>query len=79
MSVLLLAAANVFLGLHIAKPAGTHKFVAGYSAFLAAILALAVLGTAVNEYRARTVKKQSSGLMRSSQQPSGQIHSGSYS
>lgn len=64
---MLLAAANVFLGLHIAKPAGTHKFVAGYSAFLAAILALAVLGTAVNEYRARTIKKPPFGLMGSSQ------------
>ena len=76
--MVLLAAANVFLGLHIAKPAGTHKFVAGYSAFLAAILALAVLGTAVNEYRAHTMKKQPLGLMGSSQQASGQFRSGSY-
>lgn len=71
VSVVLLAAANVFLGLHIAQPVGTHKFVAGYSAFLAAILALAVLGTAVSEYRARSMKKQPSGLLGASQQSSG--------
>lgn len=71
MSVVLLAATNVFLGLHIAKPAGTHMFVAGYAAFLATILLLAVLGTAVNEYRARTMKKQSPGRMGSSQRASG--------
>ena len=57
VSVVLLACGNAFLGLHIGKPAGTHKFVAGYIAFLATILALAVAGTAVNEYRARTVAK----------------------
>ena len=78
VSVVLLAAANVFLGLHIAKPVGTHKFVAGYSAFLAAILALAVIGTAVNEYRAQTIRKKPLGLMGSSQQASEQFHSGSY-
>lgn len=77
---MLLAAANVFLGLHIAQPAGTHKFVAGYSAFLAAILALAAFGTTVSEYRARTMKKPPLGLMGSSQQASahGQCSSGSY-
>ena len=68
---MVLAAVNVFLGLHIAQPTGTHKFVAGYSAFLAAILALAVLGTAVNEYRARTIRKQPQGFLGLSQHASG--------
>ena len=64
---MLLACGNVFLGLHLGQPAGTHKFVAGYIAFLAAILALAVVGTAVNEYRARrsaaTKRSQPPGSM----------------
>ena len=48
---MLLAVGNVFVGLHIGKPTGTHKFVAGYIAFLAAILTLAVLGSAYDVYR----------------------------
>lgn len=68
---MILAAVNVFLGLHIGKPTGTHKFVAGYSALLAVILALAVLGTAVNEYRAHTMKKRPQQFLGLSQHASG--------
>ncbi|KAL3141585.1 hypothetical protein ABBQ32_004827 [Trebouxia sp. C0010 RCD-2024] len=70
-SIVILAAVNVFLGLHIGKPTGTHKFVAGYSALLAVILALAVLGTAVNEYRAHTMKKRPQQFLGLSQHASG--------
>lgn len=50
---MLLAIGNVFVGLHIGRPNGTHKFVAGYIAFLATILLLAVLGSVYDVYRTR--------------------------
>ena len=54
-----LACGNVFLGLHIGQPVGTHKFVAGFIAFLATTLALAVLGSAFDWWRARRAQRQS--------------------
>lgn len=59
---MLLAIGNVFVGLHIGKPTGTHKFVAGYIAFLAAILTLAVLGSAYDVYRSHKAVSHSDQL-----------------
>ena len=63
-AVILLAAGNVFLGLHIGQPDGTHKFVAGYIAFLAVVLAASVIGTIINML---WVKKQQANLARKSE------------
>ena len=48
-----LAAANVFFGLHIARPDGYGGFVAGYAAFLGVMACLIVLGTAFDFWRQR--------------------------
>ena len=57
-SLVALAAANVFLGLHIARPDGYGAFVAGYAAFLGVMAFLIVLGTAFDFWRQRQQRRR---------------------
>ena len=57
-STMLLAVSNVFVGLCVGRPTGLHKFVAGYTAYIAVILAAALAGTCVNYCSARKAEKQ---------------------